>query len=81
MTVKTTIAVTDDQAARLEEAVRSGAYASTSEVVRAALRDWIARQDLQRLWREGIESGLAQSDLDAETLKSEARRRRDGNAQ
>ena len=49
----------------LKEAVASGEYTSTSEVVREALRVWRTRrtvleleaEELRQLWTEGIESG------------------------
>ncbi|NTZ89941.1 ribbon-helix-helix domain-containing protein [Agrobacterium tumefaciens] len=37
-----TVSISPEQAARMREAVNSGAYASGSEVVRAALRLWAA---------------------------------------
>jgi antitoxin ParD1/3/4 len=61
---KVSIALTPEFIAMLEEAVETGEYASASEVVRDALRDWKDRralreldtEELRRLWREGIES-------------------------
>lgn len=76
MTVKTTISLTDEHAERIHEAVESGNFSSTSEVVRAALRDWLARQEIRRLWQEGIESGLADPNLTAADIKAKARARR-----
>jgi antitoxin ParD1/3/4 len=37
-----TVSISPEQAARLRNAVECGAYASGSEVVRAALRLWVA---------------------------------------
>jgi len=37
-----TVSVSPEQAARMRDAVECGAYASGSEVVRAALRLWVA---------------------------------------
>ena len=62
---KLSVAVTPEMAAMLREAVRSGEYASASEVMRDAMREWRARRDerakaleeIGRLWDEGIESG------------------------
>lgn len=62
---KLSIAVTPEMAALMREVVEAGEYASTSEVVRDALRDWRLRRDeraraleeLGRLWDEGIASG------------------------
>ena len=62
---KITIALTPDLAAVVQEAVESGGYASTSEVIREALRDWREKRrlheqqlnEIRRLWEEGIQSG------------------------
>ncbi|PZN71754.1 MAG: type II toxin-antitoxin system ParD family antitoxin [Candidatus Methylumidiphilus alinenensis] len=78
---KFNIALTPDIAATVRQAVESGDYASTGEVVRDALQDWkIKRQlheqcdlELLKLWQEGIESGSA-GILDMEEIKREARR-------
>lgn len=64
---KMSVAVTPEMAATMREVVESGEYASTSEVVREALRDWKFRRiqreqaitELRRLWDEGIASGPA----------------------
>jgi antitoxin ParD1/3/4 len=79
---KVSIALTIDMAAVVREAVASGEYASSSEVVRDALRDWKLKRSLRRteiehlrgLWEEGLASGTGQfSDMDA--IKQEARKR------
>jgi len=62
---KITIAITQDMAALVRQAVEQGDYASSSEVIREALRDWKTKralrdqhiEELRRLWQEGIESG------------------------
>jgi antitoxin ParD1/3/4 len=62
---KISITLTRDMAALVREAVESGEYASSSEVIRDALRDWKAKcalrgqqiEELRRLWQEGIASG------------------------
>lgn len=62
---KISVAVTAEMAATMREVVEAGEYASTSEVVREALRDWKFRrtqreravEELGRLWDEGIASG------------------------
>lgn len=62
---KVSIAVTPEMAAMLRRAVASGDYASSSEVVREALRDWKERRtlrneavaELRKLWDEGLASG------------------------
>ncbi|HEY8026619.1 MAG TPA: type II toxin-antitoxin system ParD family antitoxin [Burkholderiaceae bacterium] len=79
---KVSIALTFDMASVVREAVASGEYASSSEVVRDALRDWKLKRSLRRaeiehlrgLWEEGLASGTGQlSDMDA--IKQEARKR------
>jgi len=73
-----TISLSRQQITRLQQAVASGSYASSSEVVRDALRLWEQRQELrdhemQRLKRaydEGIASGEARP-VDADTLLAE----------
>ena len=62
---KLSIAVTPEMAALMREVVEAGEYASTSEVVRDALRDWEYRrkqrdhasQELRLAIQEGIDSG------------------------
>jgi antitoxin ParD1/3/4 len=61
--------------------VESGEYASSSEVIREALRDWKQKRLLQlenidelRRWQEGIDSGAGRY-VDMEAIKQEARRR------
>lgn len=79
---KISIALTPDLAALVRQAVEDGYYASTSEIVREALRDWKRKQSLQEqqvlalrsLWQEGINSGSA-GVLDMQAIKREARQR------
>ncbi|HEX5416425.1 MAG TPA: type II toxin-antitoxin system ParD family antitoxin [Chloroflexota bacterium] len=81
---KISIALTPDLAALVREVVEGGEYASSSEVIREALRDWKLKRSLQqqqveelrRLWYEGINSGSA-GELDMEEVKREARKRFD----
>jgi antitoxin ParD1/3/4 len=62
---KLSIALPAEMANILRKAVESGQYASASEVVRDALRDWTRKQqletlelsELRRLVKEGMESG------------------------
>jgi antitoxin ParD1/3/4 len=62
---KISIALTQDMAALVRQVVESGEYASSSEVIRDALRDWKVKrtlreqriEELRRLWHEGIKSG------------------------
>jgi len=56
---KISIALTDEMLASVRQAVASGDYASTSEVVRDALRDWRMRREREIAHlRELIEEGL-----------------------
>ena len=79
---KLSIALTPELNELIQNAVSTGDYASTSEVIREALRDWKDRQErkraaileLRRLWDEGIASGPAKHS-DIEGIKAEARRR------
>jgi len=70
---KISIALPHDMVLDLKEAVESGEYATTSEAVRDALRDWRLKrkvealdiEDLRRLVEEGIASGPS---VDAESV-------------
>ncbi len=75
MAAKISISITDEHAALLGEAVRSGDYASSSEVVREALREWRTRRLIGRLWDEGLASGPAAPGTTMADIKAEARRR------
>ncbi|MCE7027301.1 ribbon-helix-helix domain-containing protein [Jiella avicenniae] len=80
---KLSISVSAELAAALRTAVASGEYASQDEVMSEALRDWQirrtdrhqARQELGRLWDEGLASGLP---TDGEAAFARIRRRVDG---
>lgn len=75
------IAVPPEIARLVRGAVASGEYATNSEVVREALREWVQRRALQqqdieelgRLWAEGLSSGPGRF-ADIESIKAEARR-------
>lgn len=79
---KVSVALTPELQVLVREAVSTGDYASTSEVIREALRDWRDRQQrkreaigkLKRLWNEGVASGPP-APLDIEAIKREGRRR------
>jgi len=79
---KISIALTQDMAALVREAVESGEYASASEVIREALRGWKLKRALQeeqirelrRLWEEGINSGPGRLE-GIESILHEARKR------
>ena len=70
---KISISLTSSQLQLVEEAVRTGDYASSSEVIREALREWKARRMLGQLWDEGIASGDA-ADESIDDIKTAARR-------
>lgn len=69
---KVSVALTPEMAAMMREAVETGEYASASEVMREALRDWKHRraqraraaEELGLLWDVGLSSGPA---VDGET--------------
>ena len=79
---KVSIALTGEQVDALKAAVSTGEYATTSEIVREAIRDWQLKHQLRReellrlrqLWDEGEASGDPQP-LDLADLKEQARRR------
>ncbi len=85
---KVSIALTPEMAAVVRQAVESGEYASHSEIVREALRDWKLKralqqqeiEELRRLWQEGLHSGLSRFAGMAD-LKAEARRRLEAQSQ
>ena len=64
---KISVAITSEQHAKIRAAVDRGDYATTSEVIRTALREWELKEELRRLegerigrlWDEGIASGPA----------------------
>lgn len=79
---KLSIALTPEMAEEVRTVVRNGEYASSSEVIREALRDWRRKralrdqeiEELRDLWREGVESGKGQYSS-MEEIKQVARRR------
>ncbi len=62
---KVSVALTGEQLAALKAAVEAGEYATTSEIVREAVRDWQFKRELRqeevkrlrKLWDEGKASG------------------------
>lgn len=78
---KVSVALTSEQVATLRAAVDAGEYATTSEIVREAVRDWqmkrkLQREDLKtlrRLWDGGKASGPVGA-LDFRGLRREGRR-------
>ena len=79
---KISIALPADMATLVRKAVETGDYASSSEVIREALREWKARRaarseavsELRRLWEEGIDSGRSAA-LDTAAIKKRGRQR------
>jgi antitoxin ParD1/3/4 len=79
---KLSIALTPEFAAEIRQVIATGEFASTSEVIRDALRAWkqvrqgraVAIEELRRLWREGLDSGEPAS-LDVEDIKTRGRER------
>lgn len=57
-----TVTMPAEMAAALRQTVAGGEYASTSEVIREALREWTRARDIERLdleaLREAIQAGL-----------------------
>ncbi len=70
---KISISLTSDQVRLIEQAVGSGNYASSSEVVREALREWKSRRLLGQFWDEGLMSGDAPPES-IEDIRTEARK-------
>jgi antitoxin ParD1/3/4 len=81
---KITIALTPEMAGFVRHAVDAGEYASTSEAIRDAVREWKERRDLlgytadelRELVQAGIDSGPSSLASMAD-VKAEARRRLD----
>jgi antitoxin ParD1/3/4 len=78
---KISVALPADMLELVRQAVKSGDYATTSEVIREALREWKGRREtreeslaeLRRLVQEGLDSGGWQP-FDAEEVKREGRK-------
>jgi len=79
---KISVALTGEQVGALKAAVDTGEYATTSEIVREAIRDWqfkreLRQEDLRRLrqlWDQGKASGAA-APVEFEPARREARQR------
>ncbi len=79
---KVSVALTGEQLATLKAAVETGEYATTSEIIREAIRDWqlkreLRQEDIRRLrqlWDEGKASGPAVP-LDFDEVRREAQKR------
>ena len=80
---RVTIALPEPMAASVRAAVEAGEYASTSEVLRDALRLWVARRELRvrdveemrRRWEAGKASGLARELSIREVIADEKTKR------
>lgn len=79
---KISIALTDEMLASVKDAVASGDYASSSEVVRHALRDWKTRRSREAEAIEEIRRLIAEADASGyelytgmDEIKAEGRRR------
>lgn len=72
-----TVTMPEEMAAKLREAVESGKYATTSEIVREALRGWNEHQERQQAalekLRELIDEGLQGPSLPAEEVFADLR--------
>jgi antitoxin ParD1/3/4 len=79
---KVSVALTPEMAATMRQVVDAGEYASASEVMREALREWKSRRlqreqaivELGRQWDIGIASGAA---VDGEQAFARIRKRLD----
>ena len=79
---KVSVALTSDQVSELNAAVEAGEYATTSEIVREAVRDWQSKRELRQedinrlrqMWDAGIASGPA-GELDMKKLRRDAHER------
>jgi antitoxin ParD1/3/4 len=79
---KISIALPADMANVVRKAVETGDYASSSEVIREALREWKARRaaqhhavnELRGLWDAGVNSGRGAA-LNIAAIKKRGRRR------
>ena len=85
---KISVSLTNQQMANIRAAIEAGEYATPTEVIREAMRDWqakrAARQDesrrLRQIWDEGKASGDG-GPADFDALRREARSRlKDKNA-
>ena len=78
-----TVALTAEMAKAVRGAVKAGDYASSSEIVREALRDWRAKREAQSLALGDLRSVIAEglrdiaegrvSDFDAGEIKRRGR--------
>lgn len=74
---RVTITMPTEMASAVRDAVEQGGYASTSEVVREALRDWSAKRTAQQRELAALKADIAQglADLEAgRTMPVDAQR-------
>lgn len=57
-----TVTLPEQMAARMREWVESGDYATTSEIVREALRGWAEKQDRREALRERLRQAIAEGE-------------------
>ncbi|MBA3810916.1 MAG: type II toxin-antitoxin system ParD family antitoxin [Caulobacteraceae bacterium] len=74
-----TVTMPAEMAATLRQTVEGGEYASASEVVREALREWSRRRDQERRDLEGLREAIRDGDesgpsIPAEEVFAEVRR-------
>jgi antitoxin ParD1/3/4 len=82
---KISVALTNEQVSALKAAVETGEYATTSEIIREAVRDWQLKRELRQedikllrhSWDAGVASGSAGS-LNMKQLRLAARKRLQG---
>lgn len=80
---KISVSLTEELLAEVQNAIESGDYASTSEVVREALREWrdqrtrkeAAVAELKQLIAEADASGYVDGPIDFDAIKAEGRAR------
>lgn len=72
-----TVTMPAEMAAKLRAAVDAGAYATSSEIVREAVRAWVEKEERREAalcqFRAEIEKGLAGPFSDGETVMQELR--------
>lgn len=79
---KISVALSADLLETVKDAVATGAYASASEVVREALREWKIRKPLReaeierlrKAWQEGLDSGPSRP-LNMDDIKRKGEKR------
>ncbi len=84
---KISIALTTEMVTVVRKAVENGEYASNSEVIREALRDWTLKRSIRQkeiealrgLWEEGLSSGKGHFSS-IKDIKTEARQRFEKNS-